>query len=530
MTRPPDLRRGARRALLTALLAVGLAAAGVVLARGPEPAAADPPATSPDANPSCPSPNPPNTLALVGGTPQTAKLGSAFDANLQVTLANTNGCPLTTPIAGIAVTFSAPASGASGTFSASGSNSLTVGTDQTGMASAAIFSANDVAGSYSIGASSSYGSVTFAMSNTAAGIPATLATLAPARQSARVATRYRRPLAVRVLDANGNPAQGTSVIFALGAAAGGSGAGGSDTASAGATFSGGTAQATETTDSSGVARSPSFTANSVAGTFTATATIATSAGNGANPATSGNVEPASFSLDNRAGTPPAIRAVGGTHRSARVGIRYPRPLKVKVLDSNGKPEQGASVTFTLGASSGGSSAPGTASAGAIFAGGATQATATTAASGIATSPRFSANTTAGRFTVTATLADSTRAASFVLQNLAGTPRTVTAGAAASESTPIRARFSIRLAVTVTDADTNPVAGVLVTFSAPARGPSGTFAGSRVRMITVRTNASGIAVAPVFTANPEQGGYVVKATVRHAQSAAFALVNETAGQA
>jgi hypothetical protein len=49
------------------------------------------------------------------------------------------------------------------------------------------------------------------------------------------------------------------------------------------------------------------------------------------------------------------------------------------------------------------------------------------------------------------------------------------------------------------------------------------------MITVRTNASGIAVAPVFTANPERGGYVVKATVTHAQSAAFALVNQAAGQ-
>jgi hypothetical protein len=43
---------------------------------------------------------------------------------------------------------------------------------------------------------------------------------------------------------------------------------------------------------------------------------------------------------------------------------------------------------------------------------------------------------------------------------------------------------------------------------------------------VRTDASGIAVAPPFVANARQGGYVVIATVRGAaQAAAFALVND-----
>ena len=61
---------------------------------------------------SCPSSNPPNELVLVGGTPQTAQLDTAFANPLQVALANTNGCPVTTAVTGTPVTFTAPASGA----------------------------------------------------------------------------------------------------------------------------------------------------------------------------------------------------------------------------------------------------------------------------------------------------------------------------------------------------------------------------------------------------------------------------------
>src|SRR5579862_5748215 len=70
----------------------------------------------------CPTYNPPNALALVGGTPQSAQLGTPYAEPFQVMLTNTNGCAITTPLAGIAVTFSAPGSGPSGTFSSSGAN------------------------------------------------------------------------------------------------------------------------------------------------------------------------------------------------------------------------------------------------------------------------------------------------------------------------------------------------------------------------------------------------------------------------
>lgn len=392
-----------RRARNTAPSAFVILLAGVAVAVGDAGLALGTARATADAtpNPACPAANAPNALTLVGGSPQTAALNTAFAGNLQVALANTNGCPLTTSLAGVAITFTAPASGASGAFPAGGSSTLTVGTDASGMAAATMFTANGIPGTYTITASSAFGSVSFALTNTAAGIPAAMAIVGPARQSAAVATRFGHPLAVSLADADG------------------------------------------------------------------------------------------------------------------------------------KPLQGVSVTFTLAASGGGSGASGAGGAGASFTGGASQATVTTNAAGVATSPRFVAGSAAGRFTATAALAasatphGSAKAVMFALRNRAGTPSAVVAGAAASESAATGARFPIRLAVTVTDANANPVPGAIVTFSAPARGPSGAFARpgrGRSRVVEIRTNAAGIAVAPAFAANRTPGGYVVRAIVRHAGSAAFALVN------
>lgn len=109
---------------------------------------------------------------------------------------------------------------------------------------------------------------------------------------------------------------------------------------------------------------------------------------------------------------------------------------------------------------------------------------------------------------------------------AGKPTQLTAGVGATQSTRVGTRFPLRLAVTVTDAAEHPVAGVFVTFTAPARGPSGRFTTRRSypRRVAVRSDACGIALAPVFSANHRQGGYIVVASASHLR-AAFALVNE-----
>ncbi len=124
---------------------------------------------------------------------------------------------------------------------------------------------------------------------------------------------------------------------------------------------------------------------------------------------------------------------------------------------------------------------------------------------------------------------------------AGEPVKLTAGVGSTQSAPVGTPFPIPLAVTVTDAQKNPVPGALITFSAPLAGASGRFTVhsrgphhrtrvSHLYTVKVKSDACGIAVAPAFTANDTQGGYIVEAAVKHARPVAFALVNEAPGPA
>jgi hypothetical protein len=459
------------------------AAAGVLLASS---------GSSVAATAACPTVNRPNILKVVAGSPQTAQLEKAFQTNLQVTLANSNGCPLTGQLGGFWVDFNAPTSGASGTFASSGTNRVTVGTDGTGVATAPTFTANDVAGGYSVRVDSDYGSVLLYLTNTASGVVASIAASGESEQSASVNARYGQPLQVQVLDADGRPVQGASVIFSLGTGATG----------ASASFLGGGAQATELTTANGLATSPAFVANGTPGRFSATASSA------------GSASAATFTLVNHAALT-TVTATRGQVWTATVEMRYRRPLRARVLDANGQPIEGASVTFTVANAASG--------AGATFLGGASQASALTDGNGWASSPALVANKTAGRFSASASVASSARSLGYSLRNLAGRPATISAGGASGQSAPVGSRFPVRLAVSVTDANENPVSGALVTFTAPARGgPSGHFAPGG-RSVRVKTNAEGVALAPAFTANRRPGGYVVTASTG-GERAAFALVN------
>jgi hypothetical protein len=439
MTGMARLRGGVRRVglgpILTASLAiaVGMLVGGPAFASGETGVSPTEAGTSPSGTgtSNCPSSNPPNQMTLVAGTPQTAIVQSAFATGLQVALTNSNGCPVTSAAAGVPVTFGAPSGGASGAFSTSGSYTVTVGSDASGSVAAPAFTANDTQGSYVVTASSQYGSVSFSLTNTAAGIPARIAAIPLKSRSASVMSRYPQPLQVEVLDANGNPVVGTTVTFTLGSGA--SSACGT-TSGASASFIDGGAQATATTGANGLASSPLLTANSAAGPFTATAAV------------------------------------------------------------SGKEPSGGSGKESSAASGGDAATP----------------------------VRFS------------------------LSNLAGKPAKLATGVGSTQFTIAGTPFPIRLAVTVTDAEKNPVPNVQVTFSAPIRGASGRFADrsligrshgshhhrshlSHSHTVEVKANACGIAVAPAFTANDIPGGYIVKASVAHSRPAAFALVNEAPGQ-
>jgi hypothetical protein len=331
--------------------AVGMLVGGPALASGETGGSPTETGTSPTGTgtSNCPSSNPPNQLALVAGTPQMTILQTAFATGLQVALTNSNGCPVTSSAAGVPVTFSAPSGGASGVFSASGSNTVTVGSDASGSVAAPAFTANDTQGSYTLTASSQYGLVSFSLTNAAAGIPARITAIPLTSRSASVGTRYPQPLQVEVLDANGNRVAGATVTFTLGSR--GSSACGT-TSSASASFSGGGTQATATTSASGVARSPLLTANSTAGSFTATAAVSgkePSGGSGkenAEGSAGDDVTPLSFALSNLAGKPTKLTTGVGSTQSTTAGTRFPIRLAVTVTDADKNLVPNAQVKFS----------------------------------------------------------------------------------------------------------------------------------------------------------------------------------------
>jgi hypothetical protein len=120
---------------------------------------------------------------------------------------------VTTSVVGTPVTFTAPSSGAGGTFATSGTNTVTVGADVSGNASAPTFTANDTPGSYTVTATSADGSVTFAMTNSAPGKPAAITAGVAASEATKTGTRFAIRLAVTVTDALGNNVPGVFVTF-----------------------------------------------------------------------------------------------------------------------------------------------------------------------------------------------------------------------------------------------------------------------------------------------------------------------------
>jgi protocatechuate 3,4-dioxygenase beta subunit len=207
-------------------------------------------------------------------------------------------------------------------------------------------------------------------------------------------------------------------------------------------------------------------------------------------------------------------ATAGTPQTATVKTAFATNLAATVTDAFGNPVAGVTVTFTAPASG----ASGT------FAGGVN--TATTNAQGVATAPVFTANTTAGSYTVTAKAGTVTTNPGFALTNLAGAPTSIKASSGTPQTATVNTAFAQQLAATVTDAFGNPVAGATVTFNAPASGASGTFAGG---VNTAQTSSQGIATAPVFTANGTVGSYTVTAkTGTLTTSPGFALTNQAGG--
>jgi uncharacterized protein (TIGR03437 family) len=92
------------------------------------------------------------------------------------------------------------------------------------------------------------------------------------------------------------------------------------------------------------------------------------------------------------------------------------------------------------------------------------------------------------------------------------PEAVTASVGTPQLALVGSPFATNLQATVTNTLSYPAPGVQVTFTAPSTGPGGAFQGF-TNVATAATNAAGVAIAPIFTANNTVGGpYTVEATV------------------
>ncbi len=407
----------------------------------------------------------PASIAATGGASQSATIGSAFGLMLQATVKNSGG----TAVSGVTVTFAAPSTGASGTFT-SGNTAVT---DTNGVVNVP-FQANSIAGSYSVTASVSGVSTpaTFALTNLA-GLPASIAASVGTPQSAAIGAVFATALQAIVKDASGNPVSGVPVTFTAPAQTAASGLFGTAT------------MVTVNTTAAGVATASAFTANNIAGgPYVVTASYV------------GAVTPANFSLTNTALPPGSITVgAGSSGQTAMIGTPFSTPLQVTVKDTGGNLMTGVTVTFTAPPQTG---ASGTFSSG--------PNTALTNGLGVATIS-FTANSVAGSYNVTASVSGLAATASFSLTNTAGPAASITATAGVTQIATVNTAFATALQATVKDASGNPVSGVTVTFSAPTTGPSGSFA---IGGNAAQTNSNGVATAGVFTANGLTGAYTVTA--------------------
>jgi Bacterial Ig-like domain (group 1) len=381
------------------------------------------------------------------------------------------------PVGAVTVTMNTPANPGA----LQGTKSITTGVD--GQATFSDLHI-DKTGSYRLNAAAGSKSQT---SNSFDITPATsrvIAVLSGDGQSETVGTSYASPLTATVVDSFGNSVPGASVTFTA------------PSSGPSVNFS---RPAVVTTDSNGVATSPPMTANSQSGAFQVTAT------------TSGAASPIAFNLTN---TPKQGSKLAFIQQPANAAAGQPiaPPVTVQLQDSSGNAVSTAGVPVTIQAN------PLTQRSSAISG----TTTQNTNAAGLATFADLSLSHS-GNYQLIATAPSIATAQSSQFTITAGSPASIATSGGTPQSANISTAFADPLAVVVHDATGNPVAGILVTFTAPASGASATLSAAQAT-----TDATG-RVSVTATANTFAGAYTVTATAPGIAGAAeFALTNVAAG--
>ncbi len=325
-----------------------------------------------------------DNMTIVAGSGQSATVGTAFGTALQVQDVDQFG----NPVSGALVTFSAPASGASGTFATcSGGNPQTyqcvVATNASGQASAPTFTANTLSGgAYSVTTAVSGDTTppTFSETNTAGSAAQVFITPTPSTSSASTTTNVA--LGFQLVDQYGNNATAGSGGVTLSVSS-------TSTKEFFSSTNGGTGTLNtpvNVTFANGVGTATEYYGGQAAGTWTVTA-LKSSSNWGSTPVTI-----------TAKTTGDAMTIVAGNSQSTPISTAFGTALQVQDVDQFGNPVSGIGVTF---------SAPATGVSGTFASGGnctsnphTYQCVVTTNASGQATASTFTANATAGNYSVT----------------------------------------------------------------------------------------------------------------------------------
>ena len=440
----------------------------------------------------------PATIQVVGLSTITIDLTQPVFGQLSVVVKDSNG----NGVPNVKVTFSAPSTGASGTFVNSGKSSDTISTNGVGAAMDTLIP-NLTPGTYVVFASclntTTFQLLTTSWTITNIGPPAHIILQGSTSQSTTIGTPFPKPLALRITDAAGYPIPNVVVTFQCGPAN---------------CMQAGTADGFSViavpTDTNGVA-SYAPTANGVVGTYAVIAGTSLM---------SNNVV-FTFNLTNLPVTMPTSLTVapGSTPQAVPVGTNF-APLGMYLRDASNNPVAGVRIFWQ------GSSSPGFPAANTLG------HNISTNALGYASIGAQANNVPGGPYTLTAQVNAPgvglpNLSVQFSLTNLGPPASLAPVPASTPQSTTVGTQFPRPLAATVKDSAGNPLSGVSVAFTiqvVPTGSATGTFSNGN-STITVPSDSSGVA-SVTFTANQVAGSYNVYA-VAGSISTTFSLTNTAA---
>ncbi|MGB7213214.1 MAG: hypothetical protein WBC97_11395 [Gemmatimonadales bacterium] len=393
----------------------------------------------------------PAGIAIVSGSAQTDTVGDPLPLPLVVSVTGAGA----KPVAGAKVAFSVKTG--TGTFGGPAVDTAT--TDTLGHAQVP-FTLGTGAGIDSVLAKTIVGGFTVTFAETAvAAAPTVIAIQSGNAQSDTAKGTLPLPLVVKVTDAHANPVAGAKIIWNV---QNGSG-----------TFAGLSVD-TVVTAANGLA-SVSFTLGTTAGIDSLRATI------------QGTAAWVTFSATSTSGAASAISVVSGSAQSDTVAVALPAPLIVRVADGSNNAVTGVKVFWTR-----------------VFGTGAVSADSTvTDALGHA-QVTFTLGTLVGTDSIKATLS-SGDSVKFAATGTPGAPAAIAATGGNGQSGTTGTALPNPLTVKVTDAHTNAVPGVTVTWA--VTGGGGTQSG-----ITATTDATGTSTVAQWTLGGTAGTNTSTATL------------------